>query len=102
MNEFYKSVENAGNKPIKWIGYISCLPIIFIGFNGVTKTINSYFELFKSVNYASLFVFVILLILFSYIIFLHDKYSLNDIALTVFGTFYVAFLFSFIILTRNL
>ena len=102
MYEFYNAVSNAGYRPIRTIGYISCVPILFMGLNGVTKKIDNYFDLFKSINYFSFGIFVVVLVLFAFIVFLHDKYNINDIALTIFGAAYVAFLFSFIVLTRNL
>lgn len=102
MNEFYNAVANIGYKPVRTVGYLSCFPILFIGLNGIFKSIDSYFELFKSINYFSLGIFLIIVALFSFTVFLHDKYNLNDIALTVFGIIYVTFLFSFIVLTRNL
>lgn len=102
INEFYNSVEYAGYKPIKIIGYIACVPIVFIGLNGAFRRIDNYLDLFKSINIVSFCVFLIIIVLFSLIIFLHDKYNLHDISLTIFGVFYVAFLFAFVILTRNL
>lgn len=102
MHEFYNAVESAGYKPIRIVGYVSCLPIFFIGLNGSIGRIDTYIDLFKSINYFSFGLFVIIIILFSISIFKHDIYNLNDIALTVFGIFYVAFLFSFLVLARNL
>jgi len=47
-------------------------------------------------------VFAMIVVLFSFIIFLHGKYNIVDISLTFFGVFYITFLLSFIVLTRNL
>lgn len=102
VNEFYDAAANAGYKPIKAIGFIACAGILLIGLNGNINWVSTYVDLFKSINYFSFCIFVIIVILFAIMIFLHDKYTLNDIALTVFGIFYVIFLFAFVILTRNL
>ncbi len=102
MSEFYGVVSNVGYKPVKFIGYLSCTVILFISMNGRMGRINFYMDLFKSINYFSFAIFILLVLLFCYAIFQHDKYSLIDIALTVFGMLYVVFLFSFVVLTRNL
>lgn len=102
MNEYYNSVSNAGYKPIRVLGYITCLPIAFIGIYGRFDTLQGYADLFKSINYFSFALYVIVIALFSSAIFYHNKYNIADIALTVLGMLYVSFLFSFIVLTRNL
>lgn len=101
INEFYNAVGHAGYKPIRIIGYLACLPVFLISFSEEYR-ITSYVDLFKSINYFSFGLFVMIIILFSLIVFLHDRYSLNDIALTFFGILYVPFLLSFIVLTRSL
>jgi phosphatidate cytidylyltransferase len=102
VNEFYDAAAHAGYKPIKAIGFIACAGVLLIGLNGNINWVSTYVDLFKSIIYFSFCIFGIIVILFAIMIFLHDKYTLNDIALTVFGIFYVVFLFAFIILTRNL
>ena len=102
LHELYSAVGRAGFKPIRIIGYVSCAPVFFISLNGEYKRVNTYIDLFKSINYVSFGIFLVIILLFSLIIFLHDKYNLIDIALTIFGILYVPFLFSFIVLTRNL
>lgn len=102
VHEFYNAIEKAGYKPLKIVGYLSCLPILLIGLGVSFDKIYSYVNLFKSIVYFSLGMYVVLVFLFAMIIFLHDRYNLVDIALTLFGAFYVAFLFSFVLLTRNL
>lgn len=101
IHEFYNAVSAAGYKPIKVVGYVSCLSILFIGLNGRFMAISND-ALSKSIHYFSFAVFVMIAVLFSVIIFAHNRYNLNDIALTAFGILYVIFLFSFVVLTRNL
>jgi len=98
--EFYKSASKAGYKPVSIIGYISCFSILFIGFNGNLKNMN--FNLEQSLSYFSLGLYAALVLLFAMIIFLHEKYNLLDISITLFGIIYVVFLFSFVVLTRNM
>lgn len=102
VHEFYNAIGKAGYKPVRIIGYISCLPILFIGMGVTSAKVYSYISLFKSINYFSLGMYAALVFLFAMTIFLHDRYNIADIALTLFGAFYVAFLFSFVPLTRNL
>ena len=102
VHEFYNAIEKAGYRPIRAIGYLSCLPILLIGFGVSFNRVYNYINLFKSIVYFSLGLYAVLVFLFTMTIFRHDRYNLVDIALTLFGAFYVAFLFSFVPLTRNL
>jgi phosphatidate cytidylyltransferase len=104
--EFYNAISNVGYKPVKTVGYISCISILVLGLNSVSfssaNRFGDYIGLLKSTTYISLGLFVIMAVLVSYIIFKHEKYNIIDISLTVFGVFYVTFLFSFVVLTRNM
>lgn len=102
INEFYNSVLNLGYRPVKPLGYIACFPILLIGLNGVLNKLDTYMELFKSVHYFSMAIFICILILFANIIFHHKTFNPIDISLTIFGMLYVPFLLSFVVLTRNL
>ncbi len=90
--EFYKAFKTKGYKPFEAIGYIASLSIICIGYldNEIIKTV-----LFFALP-------VILFILFCRSIITNLKYNVMDIAVTVLGVIYVAFLFSFIVFTRHL
>lgn len=98
LHEFYKAVGNAGYKPIKIIGYISSSALLFLGLNGQFNFIN----LNSIVNIFTLCIFIIALVAFSIMIFSNNKYNVADVSLTIFGIFYVVFLFSFLVLTSNL
>ncbi len=88
INEFYAALVKAGYRPIKTIGYLSCVPILFVAYiPGI---------------YMALLCFVVLVILMAMIVFAGQKYNVKDAALTVYGILYVAFLFSFIVLTQKL
>jgi len=102
INEFYSSVTTAGYKPVRILGYLSCLSILLIGMQGSIKYIDDFITFIKSGNYLSITIFLIIVILCTCIIFLNKSYNLLDIALTVFGVLYVVYLFSFVVLTRNM
>ena len=102
MNEFYNAVSKKGAKPIRIIGYTMCLPLLFMGFDGYFEIINSLNRMIVIFQLSFLLIFVCVVWLFLNIIFKHNKYDLNDIALTILGMFYVVFLFCFIPLVRNM
>jgi len=93
MYEFYNAVSNTGLRPVKWLGYLSCILLLGVVFiPSLTVTTEVVF----------LFAFIVLFILFFLSIFWHDRYTINDISITVLGIAYVAFLFMFVILARNM
>jgi len=102
IHEFYNAVSKAGFKPIKIIGYLSCLPLLMIGYEKMLMDSNGLISSIYTGKFLSFVVFVILAVLMSIIVFEHKKYNVSDIAITVFGIVYVVFLFSFIITTRNM
>lgn len=100
--EFYSAVSKAGYKPVKIIGYISCLSLLIIGYEKMLLGSNGLIGLIYNGKLFSFAVYVILAVLLSLIVLKHKKYNVGDIAVTVFGIAYVVFLFSFIIETRNM
>jgi phosphatidate cytidylyltransferase len=100
MYEYFKSLRNAGYRPVRAVGYISCAGILLLCFDRVPKTL--FLEQILSFKTLIFAVFIMIVALFSFSIFLHSKYNIVDISLTFFGVFYIAFLLSFIVFTRNL
>ncbi len=100
--EFYNAVSNVGYKPLRFVGYISCIPIILIGLNGGNESIRDYLALIRSTNYILMALFLVVVALLSIIVFFHEKHNIVDVSLTVFGALYIPFLLYFIVLTRNL
>jgi phosphatidate cytidylyltransferase len=101
LYEFYKAVHFAGFRPVRIVGYIFCLPLFLISFRvgySWLRNLNTFPGLIEFLAFG---LFIVLVLLFSMIVFLHKRYNISDIALTLFGPVYVAFLFSFLILTRN-
>lgn len=102
LNEFYSAVSNAGYKPVKFIGYVAAIYMFLICSRDTLKSIGIDVGFLYSYWSGFFAVFSIMLILFCYIIFLNNKYSIFDISITVFSIFYIVFLFSFVILIRNM
>lgn len=109
INEFYAAMSKAGLKPVKPIGYILSFGLLYIGFKNsfhVSYILEAiYFEPLdvKHIYTLILFIlFVFLFLLYVLPVFMYGKYNINDISITLYGIFYVIFLFAFIILTRGL
>ncbi|MGL4344606.1 MAG: phosphatidate cytidylyltransferase [Cellulosilyticaceae bacterium] len=85
--ELYHVLEKKYH-PIKWIGYISTA-VYFVGFDFLSS---------------QFWMFCVLVILAAMItmVFAYPKYHIVDIALTLLGPLYVAFLIGFIIMVRTL
>jgi phosphatidate cytidylyltransferase len=95
-------MENIGCKPIKFVGYLSSLFMFLICSKDKLKKLGVNIEFLINPRTVLIGVFLVLLILFCYIVFLHTKYNISDLAATVFGVWYIVFLFSFVILIRNM
>lgn len=93
ISEFYNAFKSKEIKPLNFIGYISTLLILLIGYipTEILKILAVLFLLPLSV-----------LILFCASIFTKMKYNIVDISITLFGLIYVTFLTSFLALTRSL
>jgi len=100
--EFYNAVSRAGYKPVKIIGYVSCLSLLIIGYEKMLKESSLIIGFIYSGKFLSFVVYIAMAVLLSVIVFKHKEYNVGDIAITVFGITYVVFLFSFIISTHNM
>ncbi|AEV69036.1 phosphatidate cytidylyltransferase [Acetivibrio clariflavus] len=100
--EFYSAVSKAGYKPVKFIGYIASLYMFLVCSRDSLKSIGIDVQFLYSYRSGFLAVFSVMLVLFCYIIFLNNKYNIFDISVTVFSIFYIVFLFSFVVLVRNM
>lgn len=101
VNEFYNAVKSAGCKPIRAVGFVLCLPILFFALRDRLQ-IQTMEETAYYAKLLALLFCAVIMVLLLFIVFRHERYNIIDIALTVFGAFYVVFLFSFIVLTREL
>ena len=92
LNEMFNAFKAANIKPVRWVGYIS---VLFVLFSQALKNINSY-----SVMY--LIFFIVVLTLFLHVVLSNNKITYIDVSVTLLAIFYISFLFSFFILTRNM
>lgn len=110
--EFYKALENGGFKPVYVLGYLSCLPLLYISVRDLlpqslqtlvsSRSMDDLTSNGNGLLFVALIIFILLTVLYCFVLFSDGKYSITDAALTLFGMIYVAFLFSFVTLTRNM
>lgn len=91
MSEYFDAISKK-SKPVKWLGYLSCLSISFIH---IIPT--EYLNLIATITIPS-----ILLILFLQVIATNMKTNFKDIAYTFLGIFYVVFFMMFIAFIRGM
>ena len=92
MQEYFNAISK-DSKPVRWIGYVSCI------FIGLIHIIPVYFPISQVLM---MVIPTILLILFAQVIFTNMKTSFKDIAYTFFGMAYVIGCIAFIALLRGL
>ena len=92
MQEYFNAISK-DSKPVRWIGYVSCI------FIGLIHIIPVYFPISQVLMMG---IPTILLILFAQVIFTNMEISFKDIAYTFFGMAYVIGCIAFIALLRGL
>lgn len=102
IHEFYNAMKSGGYKPVRIMGYISCLPLLYLTFGNSRLSLNSIVDYSIHLKILALFVFLVLSSLLCLLIFKHEKYNIADAAITILGIIYVVFLFSFLILVRSI
>ena len=85
MNEYFNAIKKVA-KPVKWLGYLSCLSIALIH-----VVPEEYLNMIVTLSVPT-----ILLILFSQVIATDMKTNFKDIAYTFLGIFYVVFFIMFV------
>ena len=95
MQEYLNAISK-DSKPVRWIGYISCIFIALIHVVPENISINAVS------NILLLLIPTILLILFSTIIITNMKINFKDISYTLFGIIYIITCISFIAKIRGL
>ena len=91
INEFYNAVSKEC-KPIRWIGYLTCISIAFIHIIPI-----EYIE-----NIRIFMIPLIIAILFLHVVFSKMRINLKDIAYTLFGIFYIVSFLIFIAIIRGM
>ncbi len=100
--EYYKSLEKAGYKPVKTVGFIALAAV----FSWILADLH--FELpealifIKSAGGIGLGMYLLLGALFIIMVAGYPKYNIVDLSLTLAGVLYLVFFFSCIVLVRNL
>jgi phosphatidate cytidylyltransferase len=102
IHEFYGAMESGGYKPVRVIGYLSSLSLLYLIFYEKIIRRDVLFNNNAQLKLLTLFIFLIMVALFCILIFKHEEYSIADAAVTILGMLYVIFLFSFIILVRDM
>lgn len=95
--EFYRALSKSGYKPVYALGMAACLPLLYPAFSDSIADITQNAGLIIGIP-----TFLLTVVLLCILIFSDGKYKVADISVTLFGAFYVAFLISFITLTRKL
>lgn len=96
MKEYFIAISKKGIKPIKWIGYSSCLLILLehIFFSIDSIEIKQYILI--------LILPIILSLSFLQVIISNMKTNMNDMIYTIFGIIYIVFPLLFMTLIRSL
>ncbi len=95
MQEYFNAISKDA-KPVRWIGYLSCIPIGFI------HILPIYFSAEIIQKILIMVIPTIVLLLFGQVIFTNMKTNFKDIAYTFFGMFYIIGCITFIALLRGL
>ncbi|MEG2460393.1 MAG: hypothetical protein RSB87_04695, partial [Clostridia bacterium] len=88
MYEYYHAFKKTNIKPISWVGFISCLGLLFYG-NAILPTSTKIMSL-------KIFLPIAIIGVFCYIVLTNLKRTIVDIAVTFFGILYVPLLFVFL------
>lgn len=106
--EFYQCIRKVDFHPIRVVGFFSCimflLYLLYQAFaHDVTNTLvgNLSSVLFQR-NMVFLIIYVVIVYLMIQLIFQRNKFTLDDVAVTLLGIIYIPFLLSFVFLIRFL
>ncbi len=102
IHEYYSAISTAGDKPLKIAGYISCGLIIPLGFSGFEGLWSEWVLFTRFYDFILLSIFLLIGTVISFSVFAPHRYNPRDVSLTLSGIIYVPFLFSFILLIRNM
>ncbi len=91
IHEYFNSFKEK-HKPVKWLGYISCILIALL------HIIPTQYYLLT----LSLSICVSIAILFIHVVFSNMKTAVTDIMITFFGIYYIVFFLSFITLLHGI
>ena len=102
VHEFGKALEKVGFKPVYILSYISCLPLLYLAVLDLLPwTVIAVMD-GKYPYVAALGLFVLVLLLLCIVMFSGGRYKIADAAVTLLGIFYIAYMLSFVTLTRSI
>lgn len=108
LYEFYQCVRKVDFHPVRVVGFFSCilflLYLLYQAFDrDVTNTLLGalYGVLFQR-NMVFLIIYLAVVYLMAQMIFHRNKFTLDDVAVTLLGIIYIPFLLSFVFLIRFL
>ena len=99
LYEFYKAFRVKGYRPVQLVGYLYTLLIPAAVF---LKPEHALDVPVKGTNLFPAFQLLVMLLLLALSVFAHKRVTPMDCAVTLFGAYYVPFLFSFFVLLLNL
>ena len=100
--EVFEAFRARGFKPSYFAGYSACLSMFLGSIEYWDRRIWKWLRdiiLFVDIR---LLLYITLLLMFCYMITGRGKYTVADLAVTILGSFYICFLFWYLILARNL
>lgn len=99
LYEFYKAIENKGFKPFWLVGILWTFVMFFMMENGFADNFLSEKMKYKVFGLVFFITFVAMLAI---LVINYKRYSFIDIALSIFGVMYVAYMFTFLPAVRFL
>lgn len=100
--EVFEAFGKKGFKPIRAAGYIACVCVFLGSIEYWDRRIWGWLRsiiLFVDIRFL---LYLSLLLMFFFLITGIHKHTVSDLAVTILGTFYICFLFWYLIMTRNL
>ena len=102
MHEFFSAFKQKGNHPVFGAGIVFWLMLAVMPFASERGPGLIRFSKLGSINLFGVFLLASLIWIFAAMIFRFEKYSAVDGAITLFGSFYTVYLFSYFTLLREL
>ena len=100
--EVFEAFRAKGFKPAYFAGYIACACIFLGSIEYWDRRVWKWLRDIIMFMDIRLLLYISLLMMFVFLITGNGKYTVADLAMTILGTFYVCFLFWYLMLTKNL
>jgi phosphatidate cytidylyltransferase len=102
LNELFDAFEAKGYKPLRIAGYLACVCLLF-GSIGMWNRID-YRWLINTIDFTDVrtILYVALILMLTIMVFSKGKFSVADLSFTILCSFYICFLFWYVMLLRDL